>query len=38
MFSSTNIETFELINVKCEPEEAINIPVYCLLMIFIVLT
>ena len=23
MFGSTNIETFELINVKCEPEEAI---------------
>lgn len=23
MFSLTNIETFELINVKCEPEEAI---------------
>ncbi|MTI32145.1 MmcQ/YjbR family DNA-binding protein [Xanthovirga aplysinae] len=23
MFSSTNIETFDLINVKCDPEEAI---------------
>ena len=23
MFSSTNIETFELINVKCEPEKAL---------------
>ncbi len=23
MFSSTNIETFELINVKCEPEKAV---------------
>ncbi|MCK4466330.1 MAG: MmcQ/YjbR family DNA-binding protein, partial [Bacteroidales bacterium] len=23
MFTSTNIETFELINVKCKPEEAI---------------
>ena len=23
MFSSTNIETFELINVKCDPEKAI---------------
>lgn len=25
MFSSTNIETFELINVKCEPEKAIEL-------------
>ena len=38
MFSSTNIETLELINVKCEPEEVIKIPVYCNLMTFIVLT
>ncbi len=38
MFSSTNIETLELINVKCETEEAIKIPVYCNLMTFIVLT
>ena len=25
MFSSTNIETFELINVKCEPDKAIEL-------------
>jgi len=25
MFSSTNIDTFELINVKCEPEKAIEL-------------
>jgi predicted DNA-binding protein (MmcQ/YjbR family) len=25
MFSSTNLETFELINVKCEPEKAIEL-------------
>ena len=25
MFSSTNIETFEIINVKCEPEKAIEL-------------
>ncbi|MCD4744749.1 MAG: MmcQ/YjbR family DNA-binding protein [Bacteroidales bacterium] len=25
MFSLTNIETFELINVKCDPEEAITL-------------